>query len=89
MSFTALADLGEFSYRFSSKACVLDIFLNLFSRYFWEILMMVTFGLTFILIPYEVSFCYGQIRFLDSKNVRQLIFVIGKHHYKFLKKLFP
>lgn len=46
-------------------------------RYFWEILLMITYVTAFILIPYDVAFNYGRRR-LQTSIIISLIASIGK-----------
>lgn len=58
-----------------SQVCSVLIFP---ARYFWEILMMATYGMAFVFIPYDVAFCYGSRRLLSSPFLTVVISFIGK-----------
>lgn len=81
MSSTASAGSGKMRFCFiNSVKCLTTGRTELFTlwRYFWEIVMMIIYGMSFILIPYNVAFCYGQQRLQPISAVSVVISLIGK-----------
>lgn len=71
-----------FSYPLQQK--IIKIFNT---RHFWEMLMMITYGLGFIVIPIDVSFIFGSKR-LDNKAIWEITSAIGNLNQQLLRICF-
>lgn len=62
---------------FLESLSVLTRFILFFFRYFWEFVMMITYGMAFIFLPYDVAFMCGNAR-RESYFLISVFSFIGK-----------